>query len=37
MNYCGIDLASKASVICIVDESGKVLRELEISSDEDGP
>ncbi len=26
MNYCGIDLASKSSDICIVNEKGKVLR-----------
>ena len=36
MNYCGIDLASKASAICVMDESGKVLAEMEIPSDEDG-
>lgn len=36
MNYCGIDLASKASSICIVDEKGRIVREDEIPSDEDG-
>jgi transposase len=36
MNYCGIDLASKASAICLVNETGTILREDEIPSDEDG-
>jgi transposase len=36
MNYCGIDLASKTSAFCVMDESGKVLQEQEIPTDEDG-
>ena len=30
MNNCGIDLASKSSRICILNERGKVLREVEV-------
>ncbi len=33
--YCGIDLANKASAICILDE-GKVMKEFECPTDEDG-
>ena len=33
MNYCGIDLASKSSTICIINNKGKVLRELTIKTD----
>lgn len=36
MNYCGIDLASKASAICAMDESGNILWEMEMPTDEDG-
>lgn len=36
MNYCGIDLASKASAICVMDERGALLREEEIPTDADG-
>ena len=36
MNYCGIDLASKASAICVMDSLGAVLEKLEIPTDEDG-
>ena len=36
MNYCGIDLASKASAICVMDEMGAMLREEEIPTDADG-
>lgn len=33
MNYCGIDLANKTSAICIIDEQGKVLREVMIETE----
>ncbi len=36
MNYCGIDLASKASAICVMDRAGAVLEEVEIPTDADG-
>ena len=36
MNYCGIDLASKASAVCILDKVGKVLKEFEVMTDADG-
>ena len=36
MNYCGIDLASKASAVCIVDEAGRTVAEFEMPTDEDG-
>lgn len=36
MNYCGIDLASKSSAICIMNEQGVLVREDEIATDEDG-
>lgn len=32
MNYCGIDLASKSSTLCIIDNKGKVLQELTIKT-----
>lgn len=32
MNNCGIDLASKSSSICIIDGSGKVLREVSVAT-----
>lgn len=35
MSYCGIDLASKASAICVMDERGTILREEEMPTDED--
>lgn len=36
MNYCGIDLASKASALCVMDETGAILWEEEIATDTDG-
>lgn len=36
MNYCGIDLASKASAVCVMDEGRKVLFEVGCATDEDG-
>ena len=36
MIYCGIDLASKSSAICVVNEPGERLKEFEIPTDEDG-
>ena len=36
MNYCGIDLASKASALCIMDAQGEIIEEYEIPTDEDG-
>ena len=36
MNYCGIDLASKTSAVCIDDEAGRVVTECEVATDEDG-
>lgn len=36
MNYCGIDLASKTSAFCVMDETGAILREEEIPTDADG-
>lgn len=36
MNYCGIDLASKASALCIMDETGAILQEDEVPTDADG-
>jgi transposase len=36
MNYCGIDLASKASAYCIEDGKGKHLNEDTFPTDEDG-
>lgn len=36
MNYCGIDLASKASAICVIDNSGDVVAEFEVATDADG-
>ena len=36
MNYCGIDLASKASAVCIIDEQGRTVAEFEVATDEDG-
>jgi hypothetical protein len=29
MTYCGIDLASKTSAVCVLDARGKILRELD--------
>lgn len=36
MNYCGIDLASKASAVCVMDLGGEIVREDVIPTDEDG-
>ncbi|MGR8953527.1 MAG: IS110 family transposase [Gammaproteobacteria bacterium] len=36
MNYCGIDLASKASAFCVMDGTGVIMREEEIPTDADG-
>ena len=36
MNYCGIDLASKASAICVMDEQQGLLFERVCPTDEDG-
>lgn len=36
MNYCGIDIASKASAMCLMDEQGVILCEAELPTDEDG-
>lgn len=36
MNYCGIDLASKSSAVCVVDGADEVLWAQEVPSDEDG-
>lgn len=33
MNYCGIDLASRTTALCIVDADDKVLAELSITTD----
>ncbi len=27
MTYCGIDLASKTSAVCVLDATGKIFRE----------
>jgi transposase len=35
MNYCGIDLASKASAVCVMDAHGVILQEAELPTDED--
>ncbi len=36
MTYCGIDLASKASAVCIMDQEGRTLAEFQMPTDEDG-
>lgn len=36
MNYCGIDLASKASAFCVINEAGELVYEVEVPTDEDG-
>ncbi len=36
MDYCGIDLASKTSAVCIEDETGRLVAEFEMPTDEDG-
>jgi transposase len=36
MKYCGIDLASKSSSICVIDENGGVLFEKSVGTDHDG-
>lgn len=33
MNYCGIDLASKSSSVCILDPRGRVLREVAVAAE----
>ena len=35
MNYCGIDLASKSSNICVIDQQGRVLLERVIATEAD--
>lgn len=35
MNYCGIDLASKTSAVCVMDGSGAVVEEFELATDEE--
>ena len=34
MNYCGIDLASKASAVCVLNEEGVILREQMVATEE---
>ncbi len=34
MNYCGIDLASKASALCVVDHQGTIIREQMVPTEE---
>lgn len=36
MDYCGIDLASKASAVCVMDAGRKILLEVGCATDEDG-
>jgi transposase len=36
MNYCGIDLASKTSAVCVMDPTQTILRELILSTDAQG-
>ena len=36
MKYCGIDLASKSSSICVLNDDGKILRERDVFTDKDG-
>lgn len=36
MYYCGIDLASKASAICVMNDEGEIVAEFEIATDVDG-
>lgn len=33
IHYCGIDLASKTSAICVIDDNGKVLHEIEVPTE----
>lgn len=33
MNYCGIDLASKSSNICVIDQRGEILREQVVATE----
>ena len=35
MEHCGIDLAVRSSSICVTDESGKVLKELVLATEEE--
>ncbi len=36
MRYCGIDLASKASAVCVMDSEGRIVREEMVPTDADG-
>jgi transposase len=36
MNYCGIDLASKTSAVCVMDSTQTIIREQMISTDAQG-
>jgi transposase len=36
MKYCGIDLASKASAVCVMDAQQKIEIETEVPTDDDG-
>ena len=36
MNYCGIDLGSESSAVCVEDQSGKRIVEITVPTDEDG-
>lgn len=36
MNHCGIDLASKASAVCVMDAEGRIIREAMVATDESG-
>jgi predicted NBD/HSP70 family sugar kinase len=36
MTYCGIDLASKTSAVCVMDLTGKILREQLVPTDPTG-
>lgn len=33
MNYCGIDLACRASAVCVIDEAGVIGHECEVTTD----
>ncbi len=34
MTYCGIDLASKASAVCVLNEQGIIVREQMVATEE---
>ena len=36
MNYCGIDLGSKSSAVCVEDQAGDRIAEITVPTDEDG-